>query len=300
MSRSPVRSDVAVTGGALAVHTWEAPSKAPTVVAVHGVTSSHAAWAWLADALPDVRVVAPDLRGRGRSSGLGGPYGMAAHTDDLAAVLRGLDDGPHLVVGHSMGAFVSLVLAHRHPDLVAELVLVDGGLPLRAPEGIDPQDAMDATLGPAADRLRATFADRAGYRDFWRDHPAFAGVEDERFDAYTDHDLEPTPDGRLRPATAVEALHADQVELVGGTSVREALDALDPAARPTTFVHAPRGLLDAEPLYTADEVHRWSAELPGVHVVWSLDTNHYTVVMSDRGATDLAEILRPALEGALR
>ena len=65
----------------------------------------------LADQLGDaVTLLAPDLRGRGRSSA-GGPYGMAAHADDLMAVLDHAGAADALVVGHSMGGFAAVVAA---------------------------------------------------------------------------------------------------------------------------------------------------------------------------------------------
>ncbi|MGK3816897.1 alpha/beta fold hydrolase, partial [Enterococcus faecium] len=60
---------------------------------------------------PDVRLLAPDLRGRGRSADLSGPFGMSAHSDDLAAILDAAGVDRALIVGHSMGAFVSAVFA---------------------------------------------------------------------------------------------------------------------------------------------------------------------------------------------
>src|SRR5690606_38633065 len=130
--------EVPVRGGSMHVGVWDPegdPAGAPTVVAVHGITSSHVAWPLLAAAMPDVRVVAPDLRGRGRSRDLPGPYGMPSHADDVAAVLEHLGVERAVAVGHSMGGFVSLVLADRHPGRVSALVLVDGGLPLLPPAG---------------------------------------------------------------------------------------------------------------------------------------------------------------------
>ncbi|HYO18179.1 MAG TPA: alpha/beta fold hydrolase, partial [Dermatophilaceae bacterium] len=92
-------------GGTLRVGEWgPGDPAAPTVLAVHGITASHLAWAPIARACPTARVIAPDLRGRGRSAGLPGPYGMAHHAADLEAVIESLELPPALLVGHSMGA----------------------------------------------------------------------------------------------------------------------------------------------------------------------------------------------------
>ena len=110
-----------------------------------------------------------------------------------------------------------VVLADRHPDRVTSLVLLDGGMPLLPPPGVEADQLSQAILGPAAQRLDLTFADHAAYRDFWRDHPALAEWT-ELTTAYVDYDLVPGPDG-LRPATKVEALQEDIRELVDGDSL---------------------------------------------------------------------------------
>src|SRR6478609_8022023 len=122
----PDTLDVPVAGGSLHVTAWERHG-AP-VLAVHGITSSGWVWPFLAADL-DRPLVAPDLRGRGRSNSLPGPYGLAAHAADCAAVVEAVSDQPVVVVGHSMGGFVATVLAARRPELVRGVVLVDGGLP---------------------------------------------------------------------------------------------------------------------------------------------------------------------------
>ncbi|WP_448073675.1 alpha/beta fold hydrolase [Georgenia yuyongxinii] len=110
--------DVAVDGGTLHAGVWEPRAAAdgvPTVLAIHGITATHRAWDWVAPDLAGVRVVAPDLRGRGRSNGLPGPFGMARHADDVAALADQVGARGVVVTGHSMGGFVAVVLAHRHP-----------------------------------------------------------------------------------------------------------------------------------------------------------------------------------------
>jgi pimeloyl-ACP methyl ester carboxylesterase len=158
---------VPVRGGDLAVGVW-GPDDAPAFLAVHGVTATHRAWPAVARHLPGVRFIAPDLRGRGRSNGLPRPWGMPQHADDLAAVLEALTVPRAVVLGHSMGAFASLVLANRHRALVSGLVLVDGGLPLASPKGLSDDELTRATLGPAAERLSMVFPSREHYADFWR------------------------------------------------------------------------------------------------------------------------------------
>ncbi|WP_238148985.1 alpha/beta fold hydrolase [Serinicoccus sediminis] len=281
---------VPVDGGDLHVGVWEPEAagegvEAPTAVLVHGITASHVSWAALAQALPGVRLVAPDLRGRGRSRDLPAPYGMPRHADDVAAALEHLGVREAVAVGHSMGAFVALVLADRHPHRVRSLHLVDGGMPLLPPPGVAPEDMAAAVLGPAADRLRMTFPSRAAYREFWLGHPALGPHWDEVVAAYVDYDLvgeEP----RLSPATRPAALEEDIRELVDGASVRQALESL--ASRSATWHVAPRGLMDeVPPLYPDAARDRWTAELPTLRLVPVDDVNHYTVVLAERGVRQL-------------
>src|SRR5918998_4160417 len=104
MPTDPERFDVHVAGGELAAYRW--PGDGPLVVAAHGITSNHRSWGVVAAALDgDVTLVAPDLRGRGRSNGLPGPYGIERHADDVAALLDHLEVERAVVAGHSMGGF---------------------------------------------------------------------------------------------------------------------------------------------------------------------------------------------------
>ena len=167
--------DVPVTGGLLHVGRWG--SGPAVVVAAHGVTGTHMNFEPLADQLGEAAtVLAPDLRGRGVSRSVGGPYGMARHADDVIAVLDHAGIAEATMVGHSMGGFVAVTAAARHPDRIRCLVLVDGGLPLQlGPLAALPVDqAVRALIGPSLDRLKMTFPSRQAYLDFWRDHPALA------------------------------------------------------------------------------------------------------------------------------
>jgi pimeloyl-ACP methyl ester carboxylesterase len=92
------------------------PSGGTTVVAVHGITANHRTFALLAGALPRHRLLAPDLRGRGVSSTLPGPWGINRHAKDVAGLITASAEGPVVLIGHSMGGFVAAALVRRFPD----------------------------------------------------------------------------------------------------------------------------------------------------------------------------------------
>jgi pimeloyl-ACP methyl ester carboxylesterase len=293
--------DVPVTGGNIAVGLSGPASGAPVVLAVHGITGSHRSWVSVARHLgDDVTLLAPDLRGRGASAP-SGPYGMAAHVEDLVAVLDhagaasilGTPQAPGAVVlaGHSMGAYVVARVAAAHPARAHAVALVDGGLVLAVPPDLEPDKVLEMVLGPALARLRMTFESQEAYRDFWRAHPAFAGPGMWSADAenYVDYDLTGEP-GQLRSRVSEEAVRADGADLLDVEAVRSAFVAL---TCPTVVVRAPRGLLDEpNPLLSEAAVAEAKAALPHLVDVVVPDTNHYQLLLGDREAKAVADQLR--------
>lgn len=282
-----------VRGGEIAGGIWQPEGPATgTILAVHGITSSHLAWSLVASMMPSARIIAVDLRGRGASRDLPGPWGMAQHSDDLAAVLDHFGVERALVVGHSMGGFASVTLASRHPERVAGLVLVDGGLPIPRPEGItDPNELTAALLGPAAERLAMTFASRETYREFWKAHPTFATTWNPAIEAYIDYDLVGQAP-RLHPSSRYEAVAADSLELAGDTRYVAALKGL---AGPVHFIRAPRGLLDQVPaLYPPEQIDHWAEALPHMVVHEAVDVNHYSIVLTELGSEMVARVVDEA------
>jgi pimeloyl-ACP methyl ester carboxylesterase len=282
-------TEVEVRGGRLRVGVWESPDLPQdkpadhTVFAVHGVTSSHLAWALVAERLvatPCTRLVAPDLRGRGRSADLPGPWGMEQHAEDLQALVR-VFGRADVTAGHSMGGFVVVVAAHRHPGTLGELVLVDGGVPLPRPDGVPIETVLRTILGPAAKRLAMTFADRDAYRRFWRAHPAFNGAWSPAVERYIDYDLVPGPDG-WRSASRFDAVAEDSAQQGDGGSVQMAWDAMTDTP---TFLRSPLGLLADPPgLYPPAALDSFAAAHPGFRWDDVENTNHYTLLLGPQGA----------------
>ncbi|HET9500016.1 MAG TPA: alpha/beta hydrolase [Marmoricola sp.] len=292
MNRTYDALDAPVSGGLLRAGRWTSsattsppPSSGPLVLALHGVTANHLAWGRVAE-LTSYDVVAPDLRGRGRSSSLQGPAGMAAHAADLAALLDHLEVERALVVGHSMGGFVATAFHEAHPDRVSDVVLVDGGLPLPPmPEGMSTDDAIAAIIGPAAERLSMTFADAEAYFDFWKQHPALGPWWSREVEAYFAYDLVGQPP-HCRSSVSLAAVREDSADLLDGSLVADRAAAL-PAG--TVFLRAVNGMMD-EPggLYPSALVEQHAASYPGLDLRDVDGVNHYTLVMGS-GAQAVAD-----------
>ncbi|MEV1241392.1 alpha/beta hydrolase [Nonomuraea sp. NPDC050022] len=259
------------------------------IIAVHGITASLMAWGAVARLLPaDWSLVAMDLRGRGHSAALPGPYGLTRHAEDVLRVADHVGAGPEAVLaGHSMGAYVA-ALAGAERDF-ARVVLVDGGLPLPLPEGADPDEVLEATLGPAVERLRRTFPTPEAYVGFFMAHPAFLDNWNADAEAYVRYDLTGT-EGALRSRVAGEAVREDgRWMLTESERIGAALSAIK---APLSLIRAPRGLLNQDTGMLPDALAAtWTARLPGLADEVIPDCNHYTIMFDERCASVVADRL---------
>lgn len=280
---------VPVSGGELVGGTWapEAGTDRTAVLAIHGITASHVSWPLVAERM-NTRVVALDLRGRGRSNTLPPPFGIREQAEDMRSVLDHLGLERVVVAGHSMGAFVGVRLAETEPERVAALVLIDGGLPISPPPGVAREDLPALMLGPALKRLTMTFPSRTEYVDFWRSHPALGPYWNDTMEGYVDYDLDGRAPG-LTPSSNPDAVAENSLQLDGQDGYSAALHQL---GMPVDFLHAPRGLADqVPPLYPDAEVERLRLELPNVAFHEIEDVNHYTIVLTPTGAQQVVPIL---------
>ncbi|MEU3463493.1 alpha/beta fold hydrolase [Streptomyces sp. NPDC006733] len=280
---------VPVDGGDLAVLRWPATEPdAPVVLALHGITGNALSWARVAHHLAGrVTLLAPDLRGRAHSAALPGPYGIARHADDAAAVAAAAGAPRVLLAGHSMGAFTAALAAVRHPDRFSTLLLVDGAVGFPAPLELAPDELITAVIGPAMSRLSMTFPDRAAYRSFWQAHPAIGSPWEPWVDDYVQRDLvgqEP----ELRSSCRIEAVRTDGVDLFS----EEVLAAVHHLPGEARLLWAERGLMD-EPQGLYDEGRLAAAGLdhPNVTALMLAGTNHYTILIGDDGARTVARHL---------
>ena len=293
--RDPEQLFVPVRGGDLAVLRWPADDPgAPVVVLVHGITGNGMAWARVAASLAgECTLLAPDLRGRARSAGLTGPYGIRSHAEDVLAVLDAHAVDRAVLVGHSMGGFVVAVAAAGPArERVRGVVMVDGGLRFPDPPGADVDAKLAAVLGPALDRLRLSFPDLAAVRAFWAQHPAVGPwVDVPSVAAYLARDVVPT-DGGVRSACVPEAVRVDGGDFLANERVLEATAHLPV---PATLLWAQRGLLDQTPgIYDEQRLGTLGVEQAGVRARLVPDSNHYSILWAEQGVAAITEEIRAA------
>jgi pimeloyl-ACP methyl ester carboxylesterase len=126
----------------------------PPLVLLHAFPLAREMWRSQLTALSaGHRVIAPDLFGFGESPLLGGGWTVDSAADALATFLEEISVGPRIVLGGlSMGGYVALAFARRHPDRLAGLILADTKADADTSEGKKGRDEMIAfaQTNPAA------------------------------------------------------------------------------------------------------------------------------------------------------
>jgi len=243
------------------------PDEGPPVLALHGVTGHSGRWRVLADALPELRFVAVDLRGHGRSPWTP-PWSIEQHLADALTVLDHLGLDRVAVVGHSFGGAIALHLSHAARQRVRRLVLLDPAVGL---------DAKQTLACAEESRVDETFADlpsaRADRTVRW------AGIPDELIEEELAEHLVPEGDRwryRYCPSAAVTAW---------SEMARPAIP--PPAGLPTLLVPA---------IYGGFVRPRWvracRAALGDALIVEEVDAGHMVYLEC---ADEVAGLLRPFL-----
>lgn len=127
-------------GYEIAAKAW-GPESGKKVISVHGWMDNAASFDLIAPLLPELRLIAIDMPGHGRSShrAPGVPYHFVDFVADVVAVADSLDWQHFSLVSHSLGAAISSFVSSIIPERIEYLALIEGlgpfsGEPEKAPE----------------------------------------------------------------------------------------------------------------------------------------------------------------------
>ncbi|NTU82127.1 MAG: alpha/beta hydrolase [Chloroflexales bacterium] len=110
----------------LGIHYTRTGGHLPPLVLAHGIGDDGLCWTTVAEALaPIFDVVMVDARGHGRSAAPLQGYGPAEQATDLGGLITALGLRQPVVLGHSMGAMTTLMLAGTAPDMPRAILLED-------------------------------------------------------------------------------------------------------------------------------------------------------------------------------
>lgn len=269
-----LRSTQAPSGGA---------DRAPLLL-IHGGGTDNAAISWfeMFEAFGAERdVIALDLPGFGRTTGvapLGGPQAMA---DFIGRAARALALPPAVAVGVSMGGDVALNLALRHPALVRALVLIGpGGLvpvfrnrPTQCAAWLAAQ-LPDVLLLPMT-RFANRFVDRA-LRGVVKDVRTLPPQVVAEFVAEA-----------RRPDGGIAYGRYNQAALGPFAMRNDLLPVVDRITVPTLFFHGAE-----DPLVDPEGSRRASARMPDARLVLVPDCGHWAQLEAgDRFRAEMREFL---------
>jgi pimeloyl-ACP methyl ester carboxylesterase len=156
-------SSVRLTGGKVAFWTYEPVQATPetrTILVIHGFRGDHHGLLRVADQLPEMRIIMPDLPGFGGSDAFGsGGHTVPGYGAFITEFMAALGLGPDTVLlGHSFGSIIAAHFVAAHPGAVNPLILIN---PIAAPALEGPKGVM-TRLAVLYYRLAARLPRRLG------------------------------------------------------------------------------------------------------------------------------------------
>ncbi len=135
---------VDLDGSRVAYWTYEPVRVSPgtrTILVIHGFRGDHHGLLRVADQLPEMRLIMPDLPGFGSSAAfVGARHSVERYGRFIGDFMAALDLGPETVLlGHSFGSIIASHFVADHPNAVSELILIN---PIAAPALEGPKGLM--------------------------------------------------------------------------------------------------------------------------------------------------------------
>src|SRR5712692_3658093 len=276
MVLNPVRDEF-ITAGSLTFHYVQWGERGSPIVCAHGLTANAFCFQALADDLArDHRVYAYDLRGRGDSDKPEHGYSVPIHADDLLKLLDALHIERPILMGHSLGAFISLYFAAHYPQMLSKLILIDAG----APVPWKTAEEQPAWLTASISRLGTSVPSFEEYTQRLKAAPFLGPYWNEYVDTYFKHDVHRSDDGSVRSKCYREGI----LEEGSRSSEARPEEQWANVQVPTLLLRAEQGLFfDNDQLLPEESATAARHGIKDCHFVNFPTLNHYTIMFGVEG-----------------
>ena len=255
---------------------WEGHGK--DILCIHGLTANSRFWDCLALALSPIhKIIAMDLRGRGFSDKPLTGYSIEHHCRDILSLMNDQGLERTVLIGHSLGAFISLAFSAQYPQRVDRLILVDGGGKLSETQ----MAKVFAGIKPSLDRLGQVFPTFDAYVSLMKQAP-FLQPWNSYMETYFRYEVE-EGEGGVRSRVRPEHIEEEATNL----KKEDSTQFYSKVSCPTLILRATEGMLAEDDLVLPEDVanrmvkamlHAELVELDGV--------NHYTILFQPNPMRD--------------
>jgi len=269
-----------VSGDGVRIQLAVKEGRGKPVLCVHGLTANCRCWDVVAAGLaPAHQVLALDLRGRGLSDKPAGGYSPQQHVRDIAFLIDDLGLETVGLMGHSLGAYISIIFAEQYPARVDKLILMDGGGQLDKAQW----DKIDLAIKPSLDRLGKVFPSFEAYVENLKLAPVLQpwsqAIED--YFRYESETVEGGVRSRIHPEHIFEEI----------PQIHESIPAeCYPSLKcPVLILRATDGIMTPDDLVLPEAaVERMLSEIPDARRVDLPGTNHYSILFQPNAQRDQA------------
>jgi len=274
--------ELMLAAGQVRLNVLDYAGNSPPLILLHGLSANGHHFDGLAAAglAPGHRLIAPDLRGRGRSDKPAAGYGMADHAADILGLLDQLRIDRATVGGHSFGALLSLYLASQHPDRVTRVVMLDAAATLH--------HDVRALIAPSLARLAQRYPSADAYIALVRSMPFLGGFWHPLLEGAFRAELEPLPDGQVAVRTSAGAI-AEALDRALGEPWEDHVARVN---QPMLLVRAPEGYgpPGTPPILPEDDARATVRALRHCRYVETTG-NHLTMLFGENGRRTAEAIL---------
>jgi pimeloyl-ACP methyl ester carboxylesterase len=260
------------------------PGEKGTIIALHGLTGTHKNMLHYAQNLQgDYRFIACDLRGRGDSSGMDDVPSIFSHAEDIEELISILGIKDPILLGHSMGAFISAIVASELPS-VKGLVLLDGAARMSGRQ--------HEIVRPSLGRLRKTYESKRAYVEELKQLYKRLGIKwTDAVQEIVEYEIHGTGNGWMHKS-ANENIEEDFASF----DFFNPIEVMGKIACKTLLIQADGRIGSFPPFFTDidyEETKKHTSKL----TTFNSDSNHYTMVFEKRD--DILDAIREFLDGVI-